>query len=110
MIYNRSTFVEILEILRENLSHHIEISESRGLETNPVTQMVDFKCKKNKKTGIIVVGENNNKIVVEVIVDNHEDVIKGTPLIEMHKINIELLNGLVAWFEKYNETRSPLLV
>ncbi|MCM1989508.1 hypothetical protein [Oceanirhabdus seepicola] len=110
MRYERSTFVEILERLRENLSEFIEVSEIRGLETNPVTQVVDFKCKKNEKTGLIIVGENNNKIVLEVIVDDHDDVIKGTPVIEMHKVNIELLNQLIEWFEEYNETRSPLLV
>ncbi|WBW96762.1 hypothetical protein [Oceanirhabdus sp. W0125-5] len=110
MRYERSTFVEILEMLRENMADFIDMSEISGLETNPVTQIMHFNCKKNNKTGMIVVGENNNKIVIEVIVDDHDDVIKGTPVIEMQKKNIKLLNELVEWFEKYNETKSPVLI
>lgn len=103
MKYNRKEFVDILEVLKENLRDSMEISGISALETNPMTAVVEFSSRNNKKSGMILAGENHDKIVVDVIVDNEEDKRKGTPVLKMEKVNTELIDGLVEWLEKYCE-------
>ncbi|MCY6372585.1 hypothetical protein [Clostridium ganghwense] len=101
MKYDKDKFIDILKTLKENLTNDVEFSEIRALETNPSTQVIGFKSKNNKKEGMIVVGENNNRIVVEVIVDEEKDKSKGTPVVEMKEFNIEAINELIEWLKKY---------
>lgn len=103
MKYDKDKFVEILKTLNEKLTSTIDFSEISALETNPSTQVVGFNSKNNKKAGMIVVGENDNKIVVEVIVDDEKDKSKGTPVVEMDEFNVQDLNELMEWLKKYCE-------
>ncbi|MCY6372448.1 hypothetical protein [Clostridium ganghwense] len=101
MKYDKDKFVEILKILQKNLISTIDFSEISALETNPSTQVVGFNSKNNNKVGMIVVGENNDKIVIEVIVDDEKDKSKGTPVVEMEDFNITVLNELIEWLKNY---------